>query len=223
MDDKQAKKEELKDLIRKSVKEGINKEVKEEIKNTVKEFKKLVLQSDEEVKLVFDPYRKKILGTFIRSKEPLTVKQVADKLGDQPAKVHYHVQKFIKAGVLELAKTENINGIIAKYYHSPYNAIMFESNTLSNDVYIAQSKAIQHSVDHAIEKFKQDLNTHWDFVKSKPKGERGQLVSQIRHLYMTPQERNEFVDTINTLLDKYSTPDDDKDVFSALVTMARIQ
>lgn len=75
-----------------------------------------VLSTTEEIKIYSDPYRLRILHVFRRFGKPATVKEIADELGELPAKVHYHVKKLEKIGLLTLVNTKEINGIIAKYY-----------------------------------------------------------------------------------------------------------
>ncbi|MGL5244429.1 MAG: ArsR/SmtB family transcription factor, partial [Sarcina sp.] len=71
----------------------------------------------EQIKAYSDPYRLKII-TFLRNnREAATVKEIADFFGEVPAKVHYHIKKLEKAGILELVRTKEIKGIIAKYYY----------------------------------------------------------------------------------------------------------
>jgi DNA-binding transcriptional ArsR family regulator len=74
------------------------------------------LNTLEEIKAFSDPYRIQILNSFYKFGEPVTVKQIADCMGEVPAKVHYHVKKMESAGILRLTHTREINGIIAKYY-----------------------------------------------------------------------------------------------------------
>lgn len=71
----------------------------------------------EEIKAFSDPYRMQIIRCFKELGEPATVKQIADEMGEVPAKVHYHVKKLEKANILELIYTKEIKGIIAKYYN----------------------------------------------------------------------------------------------------------
>lgn len=75
-----------------------------------------ILTTLEEARAISDPYRFRILKCFYEFNSPATAKQVADKMGEVPAKIHYHVKKLEKAGVLQLIFTKEINGIIAKYY-----------------------------------------------------------------------------------------------------------
>lgn len=74
------------------------------------------LITDEQIKAITEPYKIKILLAFESIDKPVTVKQVADIMKEQPSKLYYHVKKMAEAGILELHHTEEINGILAKYY-----------------------------------------------------------------------------------------------------------
>lgn len=80
----------------------------------MEEFK--LLTTVEELKAVSGPYRYKILHCFHTIGVPATVKQVADQLGEVPSKVYYHVKKMEAANILVLHHTQEINGIVAKFY-----------------------------------------------------------------------------------------------------------
>lgn len=74
------------------------------------------LTTPQEVKTFSNPFRFKIINLFTQGKTPLTVKQMADKLGQVPSKVHYHVKALEKIGVLEIVETKDNSGITEKYY-----------------------------------------------------------------------------------------------------------
>ena len=75
-----------------------------------------ILSTLEEIKAFSDPYRLQILTHFKQLERPATVKQIADIMGETPSKVHYHIKKMEKHDLLHLVRTEEINGIVAKYY-----------------------------------------------------------------------------------------------------------
>ncbi len=85
-----------------------------------------VLSTLEEIKAISDPYRLKIITTFRRFKRAATVKEIADKLNETPAKVHYHVKKLEKVNILKLVDTKEINGIIAKYYRPTFDKFIIK-------------------------------------------------------------------------------------------------
>ncbi|MGE5631847.1 MAG: helix-turn-helix domain-containing protein [Caulobacteraceae bacterium] len=74
------------------------------------------LTTMDEIKTFSDPFRIKVLLTFGDGEEPLTVKQISVKLGEVPAKVHYHVKELERIGVLEIVDTREKSGILEKYY-----------------------------------------------------------------------------------------------------------
>lgn len=70
----------------------------------------------EQSKLLESALRIKIMHAL--AGEPLTSKQVADKLHKTPGNIHYHITKLFEGGLLELVRTEAAGGIIQKYYRS---------------------------------------------------------------------------------------------------------
>ncbi len=184
----------------------------------------LVLKTDEDVKMVFDPFRKKIVVAYLESKESLTAKQIADKISDSPAKVNYHIKKLVNYGALKLDKTENINGILAKYYKSAYKNIMFRGADLSNKVYLSQGEMIEKVFNTLSENFAEDLHKHLELVaKSEKDKQQRALKAHIVRLYMTPEEQIEYLKEIDKLTEKFLKKDENKEVFSMLHTMARIK
>lgn len=75
-----------------------------------------ILTTLDEIKTFSDPFRIKILISYGDANEPTTVKQIAVKLGELPAKVHYHVKELERIGVLEIVETREKSGILEKYY-----------------------------------------------------------------------------------------------------------
>jgi predicted ArsR family transcriptional regulator len=183
----------------------------------------MICKTDEDIKMAFDPYRKNIIKTFMHSKEPMTVKEVADALGEVPAKVHYHVKKLEDYGILQLAKTKNINGIIAKYYKSVYEGILFEGSELSSSVYISQIPFIEDVFKRITEKFHSDLEKHYELVKNSEDKAQRKISAMVHHLYMTKEEQEEVLKQIDEIIEKYSEKDESKEEYSMLHTLARIK
>lgn len=83
--------------------------------------------SPEQSKLLESALRIKIMHTL--AEEPLTSKQVAEKLGKTPGNIHYHIVKLYEGGLLDLVRTEASGGIIQKFYRS--KATWFRSENLA--------------------------------------------------------------------------------------------
>lgn len=88
----------------------------------------------EEIKAINDPYRLQIIFCFQRMGRAATVKEIADNMGEVPAKVHYHVKKLESAGILKLSHTKNVNGIIAKYYELTARDFHIRASNLDSDI-----------------------------------------------------------------------------------------
>ncbi|MBS4172930.1 helix-turn-helix domain-containing protein [Bacillus sp. FJAT-49736] len=69
----------------------------------------------EEAKILTNELRMKIFSVYFDQK-PRTAKQLADELNLSASKVHYHIQELVKAGFLFLYDTNEVNGIMEKYY-----------------------------------------------------------------------------------------------------------
>lgn len=163
-----------------------------------------VIKTEEELKIFSDPYRMKIINVFNSSSEPLTVKGVADILGEVPAKVHYHVKKLISINILELDHVEIINGINAKYYRMPIKRFRVD---LMTDEENAEDR-IKH-VDHVtrfmiqmIDSFKEDVVKRSENLKEKQLDkERVGLITK-KDIYLTEEEYKEAVEFIIDLTSK---------------------
>ncbi len=68
----------------------------------------------EQLRVLSDPLRMRILHTL--HAQPLTVKQVADRLEMTPTKLYYHVGELERIGVVKVVETRVKSGIIEKYY-----------------------------------------------------------------------------------------------------------
>lgn len=146
------------------------------------------------IKAYSDPFKMIILKTYFKLGRPATVKQIADDMGEVPAKVHYHVKKLVEAEILKLDHTKEINGILAKFYlptaqrfevhhekFNPEDAIRLDTHASHHnvlDVFDEHRNTVLETIDKA--------SNHDHFVLS---GE----------LYLTQDEYQEMVE----MLEKY--------------------
>lgn len=68
------------------------------------------------LKVLADPLRTQIMETLVM--EPLTVKQVADRLGLAPSKLYYHVNLLEQHGLCQVVETRMVANMIEKYYQT---------------------------------------------------------------------------------------------------------
>ncbi len=152
------------------------------------------LKTLNDIKTFSDPYRMLIYKTFSNSDEAVTIKRVADIMGEVPAKVYYHAKKLIKIGVLELDHEENINGIIAKYYKSTERQIIMSHDSLDEKQLPSMLSETEKMVSNVIDDAKAEFISAMQALAQKehPEGETdegdgGLIVSRI-HLTKTEAE-----------------------------------
>lgn len=82
------------------------------------------ITTEAQFKAVADPVRSRIL--VLLQHEPLTAKQVADRLGAVPGTISHHMQVLESAGLVQVVATRLIHGIQAKYYARAARIFLFE-------------------------------------------------------------------------------------------------
>ncbi|WP_054943432.1 ArsR/SmtB family transcription factor [Paenibacillus ihuae] len=95
--------------------------------------------TEEQNKLLESALRIKIMHAL--ADEPLTSKQVAEKLHKTPGNIHYHIIKLFEGGLLELVRTEAAGGVIQKFYRS--KGTFFHSENLRGFQFRTEDK-IEH-------------------------------------------------------------------------------
>jgi DNA-binding transcriptional ArsR family regulator len=74
------------------------------------------IKDRETLKVIADPLRAQILETVIT--EPLTVKQVADRLGLAPSKLYYHFNMLEKFGFIHIVETRQVANLLEKTFQA---------------------------------------------------------------------------------------------------------
>lgn len=164
-----------------------------------------VLHSIDEIKALSDPYRFKILDCFYEMKKPATVKQIADKLGEVPANIHYHVKKLEKFNILTMDHTEEVKGIIAKYYMPTAERFEIKCNEdvgkAAKTLMLGETqRMVSKLYDASKETFLNQIGKHGDKTKSNV---------ILEGAYLTEKEAIEFTQYINDFLEKHKAEDAD--------------
>lgn len=177
-----------------------------------------LIRTDEEFKILADPYRMKIFSVFQENSEPKTVKQVADILGEVPAKVHYHVKKLLSIGILELNHIKVINGINAKYYRTTADTLQFNvRDDLKGAAKALQVDQITKVTFYSIDSFKDDIIERSEKVKLFEDGvvENDGYISNSK-LYLTAEEYKELMNYVKKFVEDHSDKNEGAKKYSAL-------
>ncbi len=182
-----------------------------------KEKKPIRLETLEEIKVFSDPYRMLIFKTFDRMGKPSTIKQVADKMGEVPAKVYYHAKKLISIGVLELDHEENINGIIAKYYLPTTRQIIVSHDsideqhlpTMMSETEKMLSRIMEEARGEFLRAVKHKLDNKEDGASVESKASEGGLF--YTHLYLSEDEAEQVTQFVDQLIESRKVNDKEKE------------
>src|SRR5688572_17993581 len=80
-----------------------------------------IINDFETLKVVADPLRAQIFELLVP--EPLTVAQVAEKLGLGASKLYYHFGLMEKAGLIEVVATRQVRNMVEKDYRATASTI----------------------------------------------------------------------------------------------------
>ncbi|MBT2759679.1 helix-turn-helix domain-containing protein [Paenibacillus sp. EZ-K15] len=153
----------------------------------------------EEIKIYSDPYRLQILNVLNKMDRPATVKEVADNIGDVPAKVHYHMKKLERIGMVKIVSTKEINGIIAKYYEPFVGTVKIKRGANSEEPVIKElirtetNKLLSELFDQNRDRF---------FKNMSQEGETTSMLTNTT-LYMSEEEAREFFVELDKMLTPY--------------------
>jgi DNA-binding transcriptional ArsR family regulator len=90
---------------------------------------KFVIRDLEALKVVADPLRVQLLESL--SLQPLTVKELAGRLGLAVSKLYYHIKLLEEHGLIQVVATRIVSGIIEKQYRATADTLEIDKDLLS--------------------------------------------------------------------------------------------
>lgn len=96
-----------------------------------------VLTDIEQVRAIADPLRQRILELMIEA--PVTTKQVAEKINEQPTKLYHHVEILEQVGLVKLVETRPKRGTVEKYYQA-----VADSFTVDRGLFASRPQTDEH-------------------------------------------------------------------------------
>lgn len=181
---------------------------------------KLELKKTEDIEVFLDPFRSKIMRVMRDRHEPMTVKQIADVIGEVPAKVHYHVKKLESIGVLAIKYTREINGIIAKYYDFTTDTVALCVSSENNRSEIWSRVAVEYGryYDEAKQNFLNLYN-----VKGSDLDDNDVYLCVKDDIPVDPAKIENLMDEIKALFEKYRYTEKDAVHYSAFLSFIKKQ
>ncbi len=192
-------------------------------------MKKIItLTTPEQIKTFSDPYRVQIMFSYKKFNRPATVKEIADSMGETPAKVHYHVKKMLQAGILKLSHTKEIKGIIAKYYELTADSFSIECDKTNPQITKLFKNELQRTISSIYDESKRIVLNAIENIENIQKENENDNDSTsdftLSNIYLTDEEAKELRRIIKEFSDKDKNKNDKEGLkefhfFSALFSM----
>lgn len=176
------------------------------------------LNTFDEIRAFSDPYRIKILNEFSSLNKPATSKQIADIMGDVPSKVYYHIKKLEKYDIIKLHHTEEINGIVAKFYEPTAKEYIINDKSFSDST-LKNNKSKVETLIHNIYKSSEDIflmevrkrnkenPSKIKFESENAPADGGWLLTKSA-IYLTDEDAKEFNDYIAKFIESHENSSD---------------
>ena len=117
-----------------------------------------IIQDLDTLKVISDPLRNQILEALIL--EPLTVNQVAEKLGMTASKLYYHVNLLEKHGLIQVVETRTVSNLIEKVYRAvatrftlDHDLLSFETPSGQETIYTAVASTLDSTREDVLRSF----------------------------------------------------------------------
>ncbi len=173
------------------------------------------IENIDQLRAVADLLRLRIIDMLV--KQPMTVTQLGERLGEAPAKMHYHVRELEKVGLLKLVETREKGGILEKYYQPVARELSVDKALLSapTDESTAMLRTLLGQINESfLREFRRAVE------RKSEKGEQGIGLSR---LYMTLDEQKQFWKQMADLSRPYETPrgnEGEREVVAAMLMFA---
>ena len=165
----------------------------------------LLIKDRETLKVITDPLRAQIMDTA--TLEPLTVKQVAVRLGLSPSKLYYHFNMLEKFGFIRVVETKQVGNMLEKTFQTIASqfdiapALLTSKTDDSKDVLY---ELVKSTLDTTREDIMRSLQTRFDQLdKGAPEQPRHMVLKREVH-YISEERADEFRERIASILKDFT-------------------
>jgi len=164
----------------------------------------------ETLRLLTDPLRMRVMSAFAdRPDTAFTVKQLSTQLDVRPTRLYYHVNLLEEHGLIKIASSRVVSGIIEKSYVAAARSITIDQELLR--VSPAGREATAASLVALMQATAAEIATAVEDASQQAQEDRRQMQIGKSGAHLTPQAHAEFFKRLGELLDeftqKYGTTD----------------
>lgn len=157
------------------------------------------IENIDQLRAVADLLRLRIIDLL--QKQPMTVTQLGEMMGESPAKMHYHVRELEKVGLLKLVETREKGGILEKYYQpiarelsvdrallsAPSDESQTMLRTLLNQITEGFLREFRRTVEQKSEKHEQGIGFSRLYMTLEEQEHIWKQMAEMARLYETPR------------------------------------
>jgi DNA-binding transcriptional ArsR family regulator len=171
----------------------------------------LMIDNLETLKVVADPLRLKILELLRR--EPQTVKQLAAAIDVPIKKLYYHVNLLEEHGLIRVASTRVVSGIIEKQYQVTAYRLSVDRTLLSPDVESPGDNLdafLSMILDHSKSEIAKSVRAGLiELGPEKSLQQRGLILGR-RWMRLSPARADAFLARLKEIQDEFEAPQPDE-------------
>jgi DNA-binding transcriptional ArsR family regulator len=157
----------------------------------------------ETLRILTDPLRLAILGAFAPpDAPPMSVKEIAEELDEGQTKLYRHVKQLEESGLIHVAETRVVSGIIEKRYRPSQRRLYLESDLLrlsATDEYYDTLVAVLEATRTGLST---DLRTGRVVLDKPEHGTDLSIKLSVGKGAMTPERYAEIRDVLGRLIDE---------------------
>lgn len=162
------------------------------------------VNSLEQIKVMAHPLRMQLLEAF--SHKPMTTKQVAQLLAEQPTKLYHHVDALSRVGLIKLVRTRKKRGTVEKYYQTVARTFAVDRRLFRMK---SQARAAQSGMLGVITTMLEDTlsEIHESLAErlTEPESKQNRVIVTRSRIRVTPTQMAALDEKIKALLQKFET------------------
>ncbi|MDH4074033.1 MAG: helix-turn-helix domain-containing protein, partial [Gammaproteobacteria bacterium] len=160
----------------------------------------------DQLKALAHPLRMRIIETLAAA-EPMTTKQVAEKLGEKPTRLYHHVDLLEKAGLIRLTHTRQNRGATEKYYAAIARQFRADAEVFSDDNTEGQKNALRPMIHMVFDNTVSELLRLIDTHQSSEMLEEDGLLSYVE-MHLTQEQIDEVQNKLKEVINHLQELDD---------------
>lgn len=168
-----------------------------------REKPRIRLESEQQLRIYTLPLRQKILRTMRLIGEPMTSKQIADRLHIAPSSARHHIMKLKEIGLVVHDHYESINGIKADYLMVADVEVSLGAD-ISDSYTPEREHASRVMISEITERFMSTLSSRRRKGSAASNLFLGDILGGIA--YLSHEDAEHLYEMVKTFLDEHSLP-----------------